>query len=101
MVRIQYSPLFFDEMYYTYVLYSPGSNKIYVGQTSDLNHRMETHNSIENKGWTNRYSPWELLYREEFHTRSEAMIREKQLKSAKGRMFIREILGKRILEQHL
>ncbi|MCW8823314.1 MAG: hypothetical protein OQK63_04470 [Ignavibacteriaceae bacterium] len=41
--------------------------------------------------------PWELVYYKEFPTRSLAMKREKELKSHKGRDFIRkEILPVRV-----
>ena len=75
-------------MYYTYVLYSSTFNKIYVGQTGNLNQRLETHNSIENTGWTKRYQPWKLIYFEEFTSRTEAIKRENSLKTAKGRLFV-------------
>ena len=75
--------------YYTYVIYSKTYNKIYIGYTSDLNNRIEGHNSQNNKGWTRSFQPWEIVHFEEFITKSEAMIREKELKSYKGREFIR------------
>jgi len=77
-------------MYFTYVLFSSTFNRIYIGQTGDLHHRLETHNSIKNTGWTKNFQPWELIYFEEFSTRKEAMKRENELKTAKGRQFIWE-----------
>ncbi len=44
---------------------------------------------------TKPYLPWEMIYYEDFNKRSEAMKREKELKSQKGREFIR----KRLLSQ--
>jgi putative endonuclease len=41
---------------------------------------------------TKKYLPWEIIYYEEFERRSEAMRREKELKSHKGREFIREFV---------
>ena len=79
-------------MFYAYALYSKTHNKIYVGYTSDLNSRLSAHNHPRNKGWTTRYQPWVLIYYEEFSTKEEAMAREKQLKSAKGRLFIRSLI---------
>jgi putative endonuclease len=35
-----------------------------------------------------KYRPWNLIHQEHFDTKREAMMREKQLKSAKGREFI-------------
>ncbi len=76
-------------MFTTYVLFSEKFNEIYIGFTSNLNARFESHNSQKNTGYTKRFQPWELLYFEEFDIKKDAMNREKELKSAKGREFIR------------
>jgi len=78
-------------MYYTYVLYSPSYNQIYIGHTNNLKLRFQQHNDGLSKS-TKRYVPWELIHYEEFETRAEAMKREKELKSHRGRNYIREIL---------
>ncbi len=78
-------------MYYVYVLYSAEYDKIYIGQTNDIGIRIERHNSGKVKS-TKAYIPWELVHYEKFATRSEAMKREKELKSHKGRDYIRKYL---------
>ena len=75
-------------MYTVYVLYSPNFNKIYIGYSSNIEERLNSHNHLATKGYTIKYRPWELFYTEIFDTKAEAMKREKQLKSAKGREFI-------------
>ncbi len=75
-------------MYTVYVLYSAEFDKIYIGYTSDVKARFESHNSLAKKGWTIRYRPWVIIYKEEYSDKTVAMNREKQLKSAKGREFI-------------
>ncbi|MCI0449145.1 MAG: GIY-YIG nuclease family protein [Chlorobi bacterium] len=57
--------------------------------TTNLNQRFLSHNVLSNKGWTKKFRPWEIVYKEEFSTKSEALKREKELKSFKGREFIR------------
>jgi len=79
-------------MFQVYVLYSLSFNKIYIGYTSNLEQRLKSHNELSTKGYTVRYRPWEAIYSEEFETKREAMQREKQLKSAKGREFIWQII---------
>ena len=79
-------------MFTTYVLYSKTFDKIYIGYTADLEKRLSAHNYKANKGWTARFQPWELLHAEQFETKEEAIQREKQLKSSKGRRFIRTSL---------
>ena len=82
-------------MFTTYALYSPDHEKIYIGYSSDLDARMLSHNKRGKKGWTIKYRPWEVVYSQEFTTKAEAMKREKELKSAKGRAFIWEIIEKK------
>ena len=80
-------------MYIVYVLHSEKFNKIYIGYTSNLEERLLSHNKLGKKGWTVKYRPWELVHKEEFSSKAEAMKREKELKSSRGRNFIRtEIL---------
>lgn len=79
-------------MSYVYVLKSRRFDKIYIGFTSNLNNRIETHNHLKNKGWTKSFMPWELIYYEEYTSKSkgDALKREKQLKTAQGRKYIYE-----------
>ncbi|OFY35736.1 MAG: endonuclease [Bacteroidetes bacterium GWF2_38_335] len=75
------------EKYFTYILYSPVFDKIYIGYTSNLNQRLDSHNHPDNKGWTKKFRPWVMVYHEEFYSKKEAMKREKELKSANGREY--------------
>jgi putative endonuclease len=79
-------------MFYTYVLYSSQFDKIYIGFSGNLKNRLIFHNDSRNTGWTAHYQPWEVIYFEEFESKPEAMIREKQLKTSRGRAFIRELI---------
>ena len=80
-------------MTYTVYVITNENNKIYIGQTNDLEKRLLRHNDIlpnKNSSYTHRMNgKWELVYQEEFRTRTEAIQREKQLKSYKGRLFIK------------
>jgi putative endonuclease len=81
-------------MFYVYVLLNP-KNEIYVGQTDDLTHRHDQHNDPEFLGTLHtkrRSGPWHLIHAESLATRAEAMKREKQLKSSRGRAWVREVL---------
>jgi len=79
-------------MFSVYVLHSPSHNKIYIGYTSDIDKRLLSHNSLATKGYTIKFRPWVLIYSETFSSKSEAMKREKQLKSARGRQFIHSLI---------
>ena len=76
--------------YTVYVLYSHAYNKIYIGYSSDVSSRLVSHNTLATKGWTIKFRPWELVYTESFENKRDAMAREKALKSARGRLFIRQ-----------
>ena len=77
-------------MFTVYVLYSERYDKIYIGYTSDLKKRFKSHNELAKKGWTVRFRPWEIVYTETFERKQDALRREKQLKTSRGRAFIRE-----------
>ena len=83
------------DQYFTYVLYSEKHNKIYVGFTKDLTNRFNSHNYLAQKGWTVRFRPWDILFYETYSTKSEAMKREKELKSSRGRNYIRTYINER------
>ncbi|MBN2307317.1 GIY-YIG nuclease family protein [Candidatus Peregrinibacteria bacterium] len=70
--------------YYVYVLKSEINGYRYIGQTKKLRRRISEHN----QGFTKSIQfqrPFKLEYYEVFETRSEAMKRERFLKSGKGR----------------
>jgi putative endonuclease len=79
-------------MYFVYALYSRVFDEIYIRSTSDIDARLEAHNHEKNKGWTKRYQPWEIIYTESTLSKKEALSREKQLKSFRGRAFIRSLI---------
>ena len=81
-------------MFYVYILYSVVADRYYIGQTSNLEQRLERHNRGENR-YTKFGIPWKLVYKEGFETRAEAMEREKKLKSLESR----DILRKEIFKQ--
>ena len=79
-------------MFTVYVLHSPRFDKIYIGFTSNLEERIKSHNELGKKGFTVKFRPWTVIHTETFSSKKEAMDREKQLKGAKGRLWIRQNL---------
>jgi len=80
----------------TYVLYNTNRDKIYIGYTSDLKSRLKRHNNTlptKISSFTAKNSgKWKVVYKEDYPTKKEAMLREKQLKSSRGRNFIHSLL---------
>ena len=68
-------------MFYVYILRTT-SNTLYTGQTNNLEKRMEEHRSktIKSSKYVRSFPSFELVYFEQFDTRSEAMKREYELK---------------------
>ncbi|AGA79650.1 MULTISPECIES: GIY-YIG nuclease family protein [Echinicola] len=77
-------------LFSVYVLFSPSYGKTYTGMTSDLINRFHSHNSFAKKGFTVKYRPWIMIHVEYFHHKSNALRREKELKSGKGREWIKQ-----------
>lgn len=79
-------------MHWVYAVYNKQHNKIYIDETVDLEERIEAHNDGRFKNsYTSRFGgEWELIYKESVTNRSEALKREKQLKSYRGREFIKQ-----------
>ncbi len=81
--------------FWIYILQNETTGKLYKGQTSDLEKRIERHNTHESgsKRYTHKQKgPWRLVYSEEYATRSDAMRRERFFKSGQGREWIREYI---------
>jgi len=78
------------EKFYVYAIYNSKCDKIYIGQTKNLNERLKLHNEKIFKGYTSKFEgSWIIIYKEEVDSRQEALKREKQLKSFRGREFIK------------
>jgi len=79
-------------MFHTYAIYNEKHDKIYIGQTEDIKRRLEWHNNHKHsKCYTSRFSgKWRVFYSEQFEKRSNAIRREKQLKSCRGREFLKK-----------
>jgi putative endonuclease len=85
----------YKHMFYVYAIKNQ-EDKIYIGQTIDLKVRLQRHNGLlKNKktSFTNKNKGvWELIYKEALTSRKEAIKRETELKSYKGREFIRTLI---------
>ena len=75
--------------YFVYVLKSQRDGSLYVGSTNDVASRVIRHNKGEYR-YTKGHRPWEAVYHEEYMTRSEAVIRERYLKTGIGRQELKK-----------
>lgn len=84
--------------YFVYILQSEKNSSYYVGQTNDIASRLKKHNNGEVR-YTKPNRPWRLVHHEEFETRSEAISREREIKSHKKRKFIENLITSRNVAQ--
>jgi predicted GIY-YIG superfamily endonuclease len=70
------------QKFYVYILRTT-NNKLYIGQTNNLDERLKQHSSHTTKSahYLRKESTSQLVYSEQFNTRQEAMKREWQLKN--------------------
>ena len=78
-------------MFYTYVLHSEKDGNLYVGYSKDLDLRFEQHQKGQVPSTKHR-RPLKLIYYEVCLEQSDALRREKYLKTHYGRMFIHKRL---------
>jgi putative endonuclease len=70
-------------MYCTYILQSQKNKKYYIGSCEDVEIRVKKHNSGQVRA-TKAGIPWVVVCKEFYESRSEAVRRERQIKSYKG-----------------
>ena len=80
-----------NKFFYTYVLKSLKSGKLYIGYTHDLRKRFKEHNSGKST-YTKSKGPYILIYYEACLTEEDARSREVYLKSGRGWAFIKSRL---------
>jgi len=80
--------------YFVYIIYSESVDRYYVGHCQDLKDRISRHNGGRSK-YTKIALDWKVKYTESCSTRSEAMIREREIKKKKSRKYIEFLISER------
>ncbi|MFZ1370746.1 MAG: GIY-YIG nuclease family protein [Ferruginibacter sp.] len=86
------------EVFKTYILYSASLDKYYIGSTGMNTAARLVKHLANHKGFTAKTKDWIIVYTEEFSTKTEAILRERQLKGWKNRSRIRELISKSLIE---
>ena len=87
-----------EKKHYIYIIQC-ADGTLYTGWTTDLEGRMETHNSGAGAKYTRGRGPVRLLYSETFETKGEALKREIKIKKMDRDRKIKLMgLGKEVLE---
>jgi len=74
-------------MFQVYILYSEHINRYYIGQTENLEERLQSH-LLGISGFTSTAKDWVVAYTETFATREQAIKRENEIKRKKSRKYI-------------
>ncbi len=65
--------------YYVYIILCEG-NSLYTGYTKNLDSRIKLHKKGKAARYTKMHPPKKLVHVEKFHSRAQAMRREKRIK---------------------
>jgi putative endonuclease len=79
-------------MFTVYIINSTSRNKYYIGQTNNLKHRLIQHNSGYSIA-TKSGIPWELVFKKEFVSRSDAYQYEQKIKKMKSKGYLEELIS--------
>lgn len=79
-------------MFTVYILQSLKNSRYYIGHTSNISNRLKRHNAglVKSTKW---FTPWKVVYTEEYETKSEACKRELEIKSYKSGIKFKRLLG--------
>ncbi|MEX1261752.1 MAG: GIY-YIG nuclease family protein [Balneolaceae bacterium] len=87
--------------YYFYILCSELKEVYYYGSSDDPPRRLEYHNH-EQKGFTQRFRPWNIVFTQRLESRQKAEAAEKIVKGWKSKKMTRLLIeGKIKLEDYL
>jgi putative endonuclease len=75
-------------VFYVYVIKSKGDGGFYIGYSSNLRARLWQHQEGRSRATSYR-GPWRLIYYKAYLRQSDALGREKYLKSGAGRRFLK------------
>lgn len=85
-------------MYYTYLLENQNDLSWYIGYTNDLRARLARHCRGNGARTTKIKKDWRLIYYEAYLEKSDAMGRERFLKSGSGRTYLKKQLKNYLLK---
>ena len=79
-------------MWFVYILYSEKVDKFYIGESHDVDVRLDRHNTgyYSNK-WAAKGKPWVLYLSLSCVNRSHALKVEKHIKSMKSKIYIQNL----------
>ena len=86
--------------YCVYILQSQKDFGYYIGSSPDIPARLDYHNAGLQRS-TKRRIPFIVVYSEEYQTKTEALAREKQIKSYKGGNAFKKLIEKGVAPPYI
>jgi putative endonuclease len=80
-------------MYFVYILYSDKFERYYIGHSHKHLSRLKDHNRGKVKS-TKAYAPWRIIHTEKYKSKSDAYIREMQIKGYKTGEAFKKLINK-------
>lgn len=81
-----------EDRHFTYIIRC-SDGTLYTGYTNDLEQRLVKHNNGKGAKFTRGKGPVELVYFETFQSKSQAMVREAEIKKLKRAEKLKLISG--------
>ncbi|MEQ8583078.1 MAG: GIY-YIG nuclease family protein [Marinoscillum sp.] len=78
--------------FYCYIIYSRSLNRFYIGETEDIDLRIDQHNSgFYKHAFTTQTQDWELFHAIKCTDRKQARLIELHIKKMKSRKYIENL----------
>ena len=90
-------------MHYLYILHSKKLNKYYIGETHDVNLRLEQHNEgfYDKNSFTKKGQPWKLTFQLECRNKKQAQKIEQHIKKMKSKKYIQNLMQYQEIQEKL
>ncbi len=85
--------LTFLKMHFLYIIFSESLDRYYVGETHNIDERLQKHKNHSYKGgFTKSANDWKLVLINECLSRNDALFLEKFIKRMKSKIFIKRVI---------
>ena len=88
-------------MHSVFILFSEKLNRYYIGYTSNLERRLEFHQTTEKRKFTHNADDWILFFTINCKSKEQALSIEKHVKKMKSRIYIQNLVKHPEIEQKL
>ncbi len=80
-------------MHYLYIIFSKSLNKYYIGESHNIEERLEKHNNHTYKGaFTKIANDWYIVFSKKYNSKEDALFLEAFIKRMKSKKFIYKII---------